>query len=699
MQSVDVNQAKLSIDSRLKSIKTYVDLSKSEQRAKRDTQNSFQQSVSNLATQLDKITEEQKRYQRNINDKMSEMTNFIKSIGSGANESQSLTYLRKKVLEAATKIEPQLQEIIQKATLKSLGCSEEQTYSGINPEQLKVQLETQGFIPEGQGIFIPVQSIDLLGSLKNQPTTRFGKYYYEKDEVTNDPKFRPYGGDIAFPTNKMLNLLMEDNNRGRFLSQIIGNTYNGISLQPLFDIRYTETNEFGVSGNFFEVVLIDRLDENGNVDNSVGSFAGDYFRTIKLVNPTAIVANLIELLSGGISMSEKSGLDDIANRTKFGFLIQRILGLCFDSKTEIDVSGVAKIAELDGIDDSFFELNEVDLRNLDIQISNIQNGVMEFVDCNNVQLPVDFDNLTEQLVQFRDNEDTMSDAEKTDEMEKVVNSISQNPRWQDLIPPSFQVGPAINQNTISKIPVAVAASVLTPKTLLPIFSLLAVVQNKASVTYNEAITANNTFVDPVNNLSNETNNNISDASDFIKKFKSFNIEVISGISVIFLKTLFDILKKDILNLLQTVIGDIGRTRRSKKYIAILRLLQIAIIIARLVQDFRKCKNLLDNIESIINLINGSPNPSRVYPEGLLFLAPLLPGVSPERGTINSIQLLQGLGIDTGPNTDGSPNLMLQFLSSTIKGYDQEVAENGKIEGFGITPPVAGGRVEIFAKSV
>jgi hypothetical protein len=44
--------------------------------------------------------------------------------------------------------------------------------------------------------------------------------------------------------------------------------------------------------------------------------------------------------------------------------------LCFDDRREIDVSGVAKVAELDGVDDSFFELNEIDLRNIDSEISN-----------------------------------------------------------------------------------------------------------------------------------------------------------------------------------------------------------------------------------------------------------------------------------------------------------------------------------------
>jgi hypothetical protein len=78
--------------------------------------------------------------------------------------------------------------------------------------------------------------------------------------------------------------------------------------------------------------------------------------------------------------------------------MQRILGLCFDNRREIDVSGVAKIAELDGVDDGFFELTEVDLRNIEVKIANVQNGVMEFEDFNNVKLPLDYEVLFYQLI-------------------------------------------------------------------------------------------------------------------------------------------------------------------------------------------------------------------------------------------------------------------------------------------------------------
>ena len=42
--------------------------------------------------------------------------------------------------------------------------------------------------------------------------------------------------------------------------------------------------------------------------------------------------------------------------------------------------------------------------------------------------------------------------------------------------------------------------------------------------------------------------------------------------------------------------------------------------------------------------------------------------------------------------------MLLYNLASNKGQDKENAENGKIEAFGIVPPVTGGYVKIFGKS-
>ena len=66
------------------------------------------------------------------------------------------------------------------------------------------------------------------------------------------------------------------------------------------------------------------------------------------------------------------------------------------------------------------------------------------------------------------------------------------------------------------------------------------------------------------------------------------------------------------------------------------------------------------------------------------LADFLPGTSPERSTINTIEELQKLGIPTGTLPDGSPNLMLLFNLSANKGADKEQAENGTTDSFALS---------------
>jgi hypothetical protein len=104
-------------------------------------------------------------------------------------------------------------------------------------------------------------------------------------------------------------------------------------------------------------------------------------------------------------------------------------------------------------------------------------------------------------------------------------------------------------------------------------------------------------------------------------------------------------------------------------------------------DYRKCKSLLDNILFLINLIGEYPVPSPTgfvpfkteIPQPLLILSSLLPGYSPERASINAIQLLQSRGIPTGTLPDGSPNLMLQFNLAANSAIVSNITEDGKIE--------------------
>jgi hypothetical protein len=336
-----------------------------------------------------------------------------------------------------------------------------------------------------------------------------------------------------------------------------------------------------------------------------------------------------------------------------------------------------------------------------VEISNVQNGIMEFEDCDNIKLPVNSQVLVDELINFRDtlSGDTVESQVQT--LGQIIDSISDNPEWSITAPSNLNVKVSIDKSVIKKIPLAVAAAVLSPKNLLPLYTLLAVVQSGATFTYNQAVTETNTTTNQITSFGNQGadigtqgSNIINSGEDFLKKYKTFAIQVISQINAEFLQVLYEILKKDIVNLVSSIITDVNRSAKLKKYAIILRLVQIALVVSQLVNDYRKCKSLLDNILLLLNLI-GQTFPVSI-PLPLLALSGLLPGTSPERATINAIEGLQAVGIPTGTLPDGSPNLMGLYTLIVNKANDREEAENGKTV---VTPDplIPGGLVMVGKK--
>lgn len=692
---LDINSTQQSIQSKIDAFKTYKEVSTSEKSLLGKLGNSASSANSQITSQLNKVEEFQKRFQRNAPTSMDQLLGFLgQTQGNGL---ATIRYLRTKILEAAAQIEPKVSGILKDETIKALGCSVEQTYVGVSQQSL--DFDPLPLRPQPEGIYIPVNSLDFFSNLKQSPQTQFGRIYYEKEDPSGDSIFRPYGGEIPFPMNKQLYGLMTSENEGRSFNQINGKYYTGKSGQNLFDIQYTNTNNFGVTGDFYRIFLIDRQDNSGNLTNNVGEFISDYYSTIRLVDTVDIGAQIVNLISGAMSINAQVGFGELNNQSRFFLIVQRILGLCFDDRQEIDVSGVAKIAELDGVDDTFFELNEIDLRNIDVEISNVQNGVMEFQDCDNVKLPVDTQVLMDQLISFRNSESGDTVERQVEIVSEIIDSISENPSWGFGVPSNLNLKVSIDKNVIKKIPLAVAASILTPKNLLPLYTLLSVVQSGATFTYNQNVTEINQTPNPISeignagaNIGSQGSNIINNGADFLKKYKTFAIEVVSRINAEFLQVLYEILKKDIVNLVSIIIGDISKSKLLKKYAIILRLAQIALVVSQLINDYRKCKSLLDNILLLLNLVGQAINRpfKNEIPLPLLLLASALPGYSAERATINAIELFQSVGIPTGTLPDGSPNLMGLYTLLTTKAVEKEESENGKIE-IGVAGPVGFGK--------
>jgi hypothetical protein len=611
--SLDLNYSYSQAQKQIQANKTYLQAKKDIDKLKKNAGNAFELRKSSVSTQLNQAKTKTKSYERQIKTQFDHLLDFC-SITNGQGNT-SISYIKTLMVKILTIIEPEIAKILLEESLTAVGCSQQQTF-------------TQ------QSIWIRVESIDLGGLLKVNPTSKDGKILYEKNGIQI--------GVRPFSMNKELYHRIQS--LGQSFNTEYSVYYVGGSGQNLFNIEYTTTGQFGETGNFFKINLFNRL----NNINRVGDFLKDYYSTIKVVDKTTIFANIMQSLTGMISISGNIGLAKTTDVSKLSLIIQRILGLCFDKRNEIDISGTAKIAELDGIDDSFFEFTDIDLRFINQTIENIKNGVIEFEDCDNVKLPVNYDTIIDSVNQlnFVEGEDFITMADN------LTNVVTNNPNWGSY---ALDVNLNINLNTnfLKKMVEGLVFSLLSPKVLLPIFIM-------------------------TKSLGQNIDDLIKSYVDFLLKFKSFVINLVSKLGAIFIKELFNIITKDIKVLLQGIISDVLKERNDKRVVIILKLVQIVTTIAELIKDYRQCKPVIDDIIRLLKQASTGWNATNI-PLPLLFTSEYLEGYSATRAFIEVIQELQSLGIPTGPMPDGSPNIAIAAMYAQIKGNSTELFANGKTQ--------------------
>ncbi len=125
--------------------------------------------------------------------------------------------------------------------------------------------------------------------------------------------------------------------------------------------------------------------------------------------------------------------------------------------------------------------------------------------------------------------------------DQLTSTLANNPEWGINV----NVQPVIDTNFIKLITNGIIGAMMSPKVVLPIMIMLKAQGNNIS------------------NLINSFN-------DFLKNFKQFAINVISRVGAIFVEELFNLIKADILQLIQGVIKDIVKEKAKKKLIMILK---------------------------------------------------------------------------------------------------------------------------------
>ena len=613
MASIDINSTYKKATSKIEANQTYVEAKSNINRLKKKVGSVYEEDKKKIVSQLNNA----KQFANSVkNFRLS--TQFdelfrILSITSGQG-SNTTAYVKNILIQALPELKKGVLDILTQEMFKSLGCSQNQTY--VN-----------------QTIWVPVSSIDLNSIFTLTKDSKQYKLTFETASLS--PLVRP------FPMNKQLYELIQNPNQSFY--NLYSINYKGGSSQDLFNIEYTTTGQNGQPGNFFKVTLFNRY----NNLNSVYEFVSDYLATIEIIDNQLLVNNIMDILCGAFYI----GVKKVEDKSKFLLLLQRILGMCFDNKQEIDVSGVAKIPETDGSNQDFFEFSEIDLRNIESRVDNVKRGVIVLEDCNNAVVPVDFDAILNSLLQlnFVDGPEFVSQVNSTTE------TLITNPEWVKLDIDLNIARQKIDLDFIKNIIHGIVMTVLSPKVLLPLVTMTKALQQNLSTEYDTFMT-------------------------FMKKFQSFMINFTSKVGALFVKILYDIIARDIKLLLKQIINDINRDYKEKWLNVILTLIQVVTAVSNLVTDYRQCKNVIDDIMRILDIVSSIfARAGRRVPLPLLFASSLLSGYSVSRAFADTILQLQVLGLPTGPLPDGSPNLGLAAIYASIQGQANEQFANGRAD--------------------
>ena len=625
--SIDLSQDYSTVKAKLSALTTVLENDKNESILKQARDGNAQDlNIQDINRPISEFTSGVTKTIKTVKSQFEELIDIFKyTLPNNQTGSYNSTLLRV-FLQASNNTKEKILQILVEEVLAAIGCSQEQTFIINDP------------------IYIKVESIDLFDQLKNNPNEEPNAFLYEEFETSP--------GAIPFSMNREIYSRIQDPNVS--LKDNTGSNYIGASNTDIFDFEYTKQDAQGNVGNFLKVTL---LKDTGAVKR-ISDFLMDYYQSIDILNFDILVANIMQLMTGFMTIS--GGISDgkqvdVASWQK---ILTRILGLCFDDTEQIAVSGNAKLSDLGLLDESFFQLTPLDLRNIELETENIKKGVVEFEDCDNVKLPINVESFNSGMRYIR-SQDSISF--KISAIETFLFDTANNKDWKSLTGPKFNLDAALKLDFIKALPKAVMSTILSPKTVFGIMVAL-----KA--------------------LGSLVGDNIDTLMSFINRFKKFVINLMSRTLSIFIEELFDLIKKNIKDLVADILRRIVQESKNKQVQMYTSIIYALYLLGSLILDYRKCKSVVDEILALLNLGLQSAGLGNIsMPLPLLAGSAILPGVSDTRAFSNVIEQLQKSGLPTGDLPDGSPNLMNIGIFGMVKGMNQEQAENGKTDVF--IPPL------------
>ena len=165
--ATDLNERYNDLKSDLGGIDTLNEINSATPQLTNQQQSSLEENSANTLSPESNLSQQKKRYQRQPSSQIKKLLQVSKLISneirSGDTTTSMTNFVKDSFSEALNEVKSKIPQILADQMLKELGCTQEQTYDN-------------AVLNNSSGIYIPVDSIDLFGLLKEEPknpTTAF----------------------------------------------------------------------------------------------------------------------------------------------------------------------------------------------------------------------------------------------------------------------------------------------------------------------------------------------------------------------------------------------------------------------------------------------------------------------------------------------------------------------------------------------
>ena len=593
-----------------------------------------------------------------------------------------LSTLNKLLRQSVLTVMPRVKDILLEEIIKAFNCD------------LTTLVPVVGDGLSGP-VTMEVAEIDLLKQLFNDPNTQVGQYMYEQDGL--NPGAYPVGVS-PYPVNRFLRDMLYNSSAG------IGNgvpaapsnirTIYGKSGRALFDVEliavlgnpavlkiypYYKTEsgnpQFASAPGCPSIPTAAAAPGQGSKFTFI-DFLKDYFGNIRLIELQNLIGNLLEILTGFISVRNQNySVQDLKQLQWFVGFMENVLKACDgDDLIGPNSESISHHAELTD-EDNYFNFTVEEERAMMLEVSRKLKNVLTLESCGSLDIPIDNSMVDEAVGEVLATEVTEEKLQAFDLLLQKLAKSSAKKAGYDLGLGNITLPAEIDfkENLIKKLPQVLMYSIMNPKGILPI-----VLTGK---------------------ILNQNGQACTSIQLFAKIFRRVIIRVIKEILQEMTKEIMKMVKQYILQKIRELIRRKLSEQAKKKIRMIRNLLDLLLPLIAALNNAKNCQEIYNILLGLL-MANMPDIPFKV-PPFLVAVADIRPGTTALGTYEKFLTKCQQDGVPIGDLPDGSSNQFIPIFFRAMQAKEEEDGQNkkilGNIPGGQVITPYGPGQIVPFTK--